>query len=243
VGAPGPLDAVSGTILNPPDFACWHDVPVVSGLARHLSLPVFLDNNASALALAERNLGLGSELDGFLLLVVDSGVGAGIVIHDELYRGNGGFGSEIGHTSIAMEGRPCSCGHRGCLERYAAIPEILGQLSASARPAASWEEVVDRAMEGDADCLALVDREASYLAVAIVNAMNLLELEAVVLAGAVRYRPALLLERLAPYVRERAMTRTLHRLRIESSPIDREPGIVSAAAIVIDRFFRGGSST
>jgi predicted NBD/HSP70 family sugar kinase len=239
ISAPGPLDATSGIILNPPGFDRWHDVAIVSALHERLSLPAFLENNAAALALAERNLGIASGLDSFLLLVVDSGIGAGIVVRDGLYRGTGGFGSEIGHTSIDWQGPPCRCGNRGCLETLASIPAVLSTRPAHRTDLTTWVSVVDGVFREDADCLELIDREAEFLAAGILNAMNILELQAVVLSGWINDRPEPLVERISARLQSRSITRGIHRIQVLGSGLVRDPEIVSSSAIVIDRFFRG----
>ena len=240
ISAPGPLDGTSGIILNPPGFDRWHGVAIVEALRERLSLPAFLENNAAALALAERNLGHGSELESFLLLVVDSGIGAGIVVRDGLYRGTDGFGGEIGHTTIDWQGPPCRCGHRGCLETLASIPALLATRPEHRADLTTWSSVMDGVSREDPDCLALLDREAECLSAGILNAMNTLELQAVVLSGWINDRPGPLIERISAMLRTRSITRGVHRIQVLASGLVRDPEIVSSAAVAIDRFFRGG---
>ena len=93
----------------------WHGVPIVEILKKSFPTNIYLENHSNALALAEKIHGLGRDKSSFILLVADTGVGAGIVINEVLYRGAGGFGSELGHTSIDMNGEKCACGNIGCL--------------------------------------------------------------------------------------------------------------------------------
>ena len=239
VGMPGPVDINTGTALNPPNFAMWHNVRVVERLAESFPFGAFLENNSACLALAEKSFGLGAELGGFMLLVVDTGIGTGIVVNDRLYRGVGGLGSEVGHTTVDLNGPTCGCGNRGCLELYASIPSVIKAIRRHEAGIASWSGIVDGAMDGNTACMEAIRMEARYLAAGIVNAMNILELEAVILSGDVSYKPELLLDRIREHVDRTAMTRTIHRLRVEASSIRESSGLISAASIVIQRFFDG----
>ena len=91
----------------------------------------------------------------------------------------------------------------------------------------------------DPDCLTLLDREAEYLSAGILNAMNLLELSAVILSGWINDRPGPLIDRISTNLRNRAITRSVHRIQVLGSALLNDPDIVSSAAIVLDRFFRG----
>ena len=239
ISAPGPLDVKNGIILNPPNFDMWKNVHVVDLLKEAFKFNIFIDNNSVALALAEKNFGIGKTLNSFILLVIDTGIGAGIVINDNLYRGREGFGGEVGHTSINMEGRTCSCGNRGCLEVYASIPAILEEASKINRDISSWNYIVDKAMDGDEQCNSILDREAKYLSSGIVNAVNILEVEAIVLTGDVIYEPGILQNKIYEYVNRTAIIRDIRKTDILITAIIEDREVVSAATIIIDKFFNG----
>ena len=125
ITAPGPLDSGKGTILNPPNFKKWKNTAIVSELKKTFDFDIMLENNASALAVAEKNYGAARGFSDFILLVVDTGVGAGIITDGSLYKGSNSLGAELGHTSIIYNGKKCDCGNNGCLEVYASVPAIL----------------------------------------------------------------------------------------------------------------------
>ncbi len=236
VCVPGPVDVAGGVMLNPPNFGRWHGVRLADGLRSRLPLAVHMENNAAALALAEKNHGRGRTFDSFMLLVVDTGVGAGLVMNGRLYGGVGGFGSEIGHASINWEGPLCGCGNTGCLECYASMPALLAR---NAMAGATWKALADGAEAGDAACIAAIAEEAFYLAKGIVNAMNLLELEAVILAGDITYKPGALLARLQQDVDARRLTRSLRPLPILCAQPAEDAEIAAAGSIVIDKYLAG----
>ena len=187
VCAPGPLDTADGKLINPPNFNAWHGFPVVSELGRLLGYPALLENVSNALAIEEKYYGVAASLSDFIAIQVNEGIGAGVFVNGELYKGAHDRGTELGHTSIAYQGRPCPCGNLGCLEQYASIPAIL-----SGTPYKSWKQLVDAGPES-ADLIRL---EGDYLAAAIVNALNLFDISRVVLLGDVTYHPDALLSAL-----------------------------------------------
>jgi predicted NBD/HSP70 family sugar kinase len=239
ISTPGPVDINTGTILNPPNFNIWHNVNIVQEFKKNFVFNIFLENNSMSLALAEKNYGRGSDYQSFMLMVVDSGVGAGIIINENIYRGAYGFGSEVGHISIDINGKACSCGNRGCVEVYASIPSVLENIQKYDKSITTWNEVVDRALGGEAACKKAIESEALYLSAGIVNAMNILELEAVVLTGDIKYRPEMILELIRNNVGKSAITRNIHRLHIMNSTIAEDSGVISAASIIFEKFFRG----
>jgi len=182
--APGPLDTADGTLINPPNFNAWHGFPVVDEFRRLLGYPALLENVSNALAIEEKYYGVAGSLSDFIAIQINEGIGAGVFVNGELYKGAHDRGTELGHTSIAYQGRPCPCGNLGCLEQYASIPAIL-----SGTPYKTWKQLVD-AWPESAD---IIGQESDYLAAAIVNALNLFDISRVVLLGDVTYRPQALL--------------------------------------------------
>jgi predicted NBD/HSP70 family sugar kinase/biotin operon repressor len=237
ISAPGPLDVYNGTILNPPNFSLWHGVNIISELKKDIPFEIFLENNSTALTLAEKNISNSTKFSDFMLIVVDTGIGGGIVIDDKLYRGKEGFGCEIGHTTIDVNGKRCSCGNIGCLEVYASIPAILQKTKQYDTEIKSWEDIVDKAEQGNNYCLNIIREEARLLGAAIVNALNILELEAVVLTGYINYKPNMLIKLINEYVGKTAITRNIRSTEIFSSSLNKNSDIIAAASIVIDKFF------
>lgn len=182
--APGPLDTAGGTLINPPNFNAWHGFPVVSEMKRLLGYPALLENVSNALAIEEKYYGVAGSLSDFIAIQVNEGIGAGVFVNGELYKGAHDRGTELGHTSIAYQGRPCPCGNLGCLEQYASVPAIL-----HGTPYQSWKQLVD-AWPVSADT---IRQESDYLAAAVVNALNLFDISRVVLLGDLTYRPEALL--------------------------------------------------
>jgi glucokinase len=118
IGAAGFVDETRSMVLFAPNLA-WRDEPVKKQVEERVGLPVFVENDANAAAWAEATLGAARGHDHVMLIAVGTGIGAGIVIGGELYRGGWGAAGEPGHYRVVPDGRPCGCGNRGCWEQYA----------------------------------------------------------------------------------------------------------------------------
>jgi glucokinase len=122
--APGPLDPTSGIVLNPPNVPCWRNFPLVQKVSAKYSLPVKLDNDANAAALAETLWGAARGFRYVFYATIGTGIGTGIVFDGSIYHGKTGAAGEGGHVSIDYRGPVCACGKRGCIEVLAAGPAI-----------------------------------------------------------------------------------------------------------------------
>ena len=191
VATPGPVDAMAGLILNPPGFDAFHNFPIRDALQQSLGLPVYLENDANAAALHNYMDGQFSGKDNFLLLMVDNGVGSGVIFHGKLLRN-----CELGHTTIDYRGAKCACGNRGCLELYASVERIQKQFPGYD----SWEQLMDSGQGDDA-----LKQQAKYLSAGIVNFTNLLPVETVLLSGQILPYCT----RLAPMIRSELHGRAL----------------------------------
>ena len=193
VSAPGPLDPVSGDLLDPPNLPGWRRVPLRRLLAEKLARPVHVENDANAAALAESRFGAGRSFQHVAYLTMSTGVGAGLVLNGRLYTGKSGAAGEVGHAPIVWDGEPCACGGRGCLEAYVGGAAWTRRLAATT-PAASRvaalagaperarpEHVVEAAREGDAFALAELDRYNEHLARGLTTLVFVLAPEVVIL--------------------------------------------------------------
>jgi glucokinase len=122
--APGPLDPKSGVILNPPNVPCWRNFPLAERVSAKYSVPVEVDNDANAAALAETLWGAAKGFRYVFYATIGTGIGTGIVLDGSIYHGKTGSAGEGGHVSIDYRGPVCACGKRGCIEILAAGPAI-----------------------------------------------------------------------------------------------------------------------
>lgn len=240
ISTPGPVDVLTGTILNPPNFDLWHGVKLCEKLADTVGGPVFLENNSQALTMAEKAYGAGRQFGSFVLLVVEGGIGAGIIRGEERHSGWRGFGNEVGHTSINYNGPRCSCGLRGCVEIYASDQSVLTRAQKSHPSLASWQDFVDLTYTGDPMCRRLMDDQARALATVLVNVLNVFELDAVVLTGTILYRGETLRAAIEKYVNQTAITRHLRHVPVRLSTLGEHAELRAAAGIAIEQLVQGG---
>jgi predicted NBD/HSP70 family sugar kinase len=192
VALPGLVDAANGALLVAPNLG-WNDVAVVDELRERLAVPGFpvaADNEANLAALAELWEGTARGFTDVLYVSGEIGVGGGIIIGGELFRGAQGFGGEFGHMTLDPGGKPCACGSRGCLETVAGLEALLEMAgldpSTATTTAGSGEPVAalaSRARAGDERALAALREGGRWLGIAIASAANLLNFQAVVLGG------------------------------------------------------------
>lgn len=240
ITAPGPLDAKRGIILNPPNFKKWFNLPIAAFFQKRITGTIILENNANALALAEKTFCMKGAFDSFLELVVDTGVGAGLIIEGNLYKGGTGFSNEFGHTSINMNGPRCDCGNYGCAELYASIPNLLAVVRKQDPKLDTWKHIVDLSSAGNESARAALEMEAEYLASIIVNAVNILDVEAVVLTGDISYHADELNDKISRKVNERFIARGTKQIIIQASKMPEYPVTISSANLVLEHYVKAG---
>lgn len=259
VGVPGIVDADTGMIgeeiPHAPELA---GVALGPALAARFGLPVVLDNDVNALALAEWMFGVGRGARSLVVLAAGTGFGAGIVLDGRLLRGAAGFGGELGHVPVNFDGPRCWCGGRGCLALYASgrgIAETAraratsrsgeGVLAAAGGdPEAIRAELVFRlAAAGDLVASAVVDEACQALGAMIGIVVNGLNPEVVVITGGVASSLLPLEDRLLKAAGEYALRRALGATRIVIAPADKRLSMRGAAALVLDERRRAGRDT
>lgn len=129
VSSIGPLDGKNKIILNPPNFYEVKNLPLGEILNKHFHLPIYLENDMKASALAEKYFGNAKKLENFIYLGISNGIGSGIIGHNKLFLGENGFSGEIGHTTVDADGPLCRCGNNGCLELYVSVPRSSEQIT------------------------------------------------------------------------------------------------------------------
>ena len=199
VAAPGPLELPSGRFHQPPNLPGWNGFNLREVLEQNFDVPITLENDANAAALAEYYLGAGKDLQPRVLCMftLGTGVGNGIIYRGRVFNGGHGLAGEGGHITVWPDGAPCGCGNYGCLETYASATGIqkgAAELSASGnapgiaslfagKPAVTTSDIYDLAVAGDGDAISLFTRAGQALGIAIAVTINVLDPELIVLAG------------------------------------------------------------
>ncbi len=232
VSAPGPVEYVKGTILNPPDFKLFHHVEVGEYLRAKSGLPVMLDNNSVLNAMQEYATQPTSVFQNSMFVNIFGGIGSAVLTGGKVFRGIGGFSGEFGHTGIQPDGLPCPCGNVGCLECYVSLKALK-----KAYQFESYEEMVDLAYEGDEKANEMLRFMAEKFSYAMVNAINLFDLDAIIFYGEYSYRPQRLAELLQSHVESRAMVARAHDVKVIFSEMSPVLARASVCTAIINAYF------
>lgn len=188
VAIAGYVNAPLGQVYWSPNLA-ERDVAFQEMLHRKFCCPVFLENDANVLALAEQRIGLGKNVQNFVVISVEAGVGMGIVVDGKLYRGANGSGAELAHTKVHLDGALCRCGQRGCLEAYVGDFALLREARttldrvAAAQPEHQMQALLDEARAGDELARSIFKRSGRMFAMGLANVVSLFSPELIVLCG------------------------------------------------------------
>lgn len=231
ISSPGPLDHTRGIILNPPNFPLFQNMDIVSLVQNELPVPAVLENNAVLLAMHEYFYGNMKRFVNSMFITIADGIGSCIMMDGKIYRGAAGFAGELGHISIDRNGPVCSCGNHGCTELYATLTALQKKFDFN-----DYGELVSQAETGDSFSLSVLDYEAECLASAMINAINLFDLDSVILYGELNLRPHILLSKIENIINERCVIAKTHKVSVLTSTL---PGAdePSTSAAVLDQYF------
>lgn len=190
IGVPGFVNSGLGVVHWSP-ILTQREVPLRAAFTQHLGLPVFIDNDANLVTLAELWFGAGRSLSDFAVVTIEHGLGMGLVLNHRLYRGSRGVGMELGHTKVQLDGALCRCGQRGCLEAYVAdyalVREATTALNWTSRELQSvnslLESLYEQAKAGNQSAQSIFQRAGRYLALGLANVVNLFDPELIILSG------------------------------------------------------------
>ena len=236
IGCGGPLDSARGILIAPLHLAGWEDVRIVEAAERELGRPAVLDNDGVAAAAGEHRYGAGRGASDLVYLTVSTGVGGGVVLHNELQRGASGNGGELGHVTVDWRGRECrGCGRRGCLEAYASGTSIVERAREAGVQAAKATDVAAAARAGDPAAVVVWDETCEALACGITSIVNLFEPELVVLGGGVSRAGEQLLAPVRARVQSDAIGHHGRTVELVQTALGDAVGVVGAAAVAYER--------
>jgi predicted NBD/HSP70 family sugar kinase len=234
VGVPALMDRAGRLVLAP--ALGWRDIPIGAMLQQAFPVPVHVDNDTKAAAVAEKLFGTCREVEDFIYLTGHSGVGGGLFLGRRLYRGAHGFAGEIGHVTVEPDGRPCGCGKRGCLETYVSEAALLARAQALGRPLADIWAAAEAARAGDAAILDLLEEAGERLGLAVSNVANLLDPELVVLSGSLAVVSDFILPALQRSLDRYVLAPLRSTLRLTVSPFGIDAVPMGGIALALEGF-------
>jgi glucokinase-like ROK family protein len=251
LGVPGPVRHAMGAVAFPPIMPGWHGFPLRARLEEELGVSVYLDNDANLGALGEWAHGAGQRLDNLAYIKVGTGIGCGLIIRDEIYRGQSGSAGEIGHITIDENGPPCRCGNYGCLESMAAGPAIAHRAQLAIR--AGQESILTKmkpveeikaadvsraASQGDPLSLQLFHEAGRHIGVALAGLINLFNPRLVIIGGGMAQAGDILLEPIRRSVQSHGLRIAVENCQIVQAQLGREATALGAVTLVLEEMFR-----
>ncbi|HWW75946.1 MAG TPA: ROK family protein [Pyrinomonadaceae bacterium] len=243
VGCGGPLSRRRGLVLSPANLPGWDEFPIVELIRERLRVPVELDNDANAAALAEHEYGAGQGAESMVYMTISTGIGGGVILGGRLIHGVGDAAGEVGHMIVKPDGAPCGCGARGCLETICSGTSIARRaaerLADGAQSSAlldgggglkgiTAKAVAEAARAGDPLASEVWDETIEYLALGVGNVIAAFAPEAVVLGGGVSTAGEQLLEPLRRRVNESVKIAPVDEIRIVQAALGGDSGVYGA---------------
>lgn len=233
LGVPGPIDLETGALGSTAILPGWTGTRPREELAGRLGVPVYVDNDANLGALGEQVWGSGRGASDLAYIKIASGVGAGLVINGQIYRGPGGTAGEIGHITLDESGPVCRCGNRGCLETFTAARYVLPLLHSSHGPGITMPEVVRMARDGDPGCRRVVADIGRHIGSGVASLCNLLNPSRVVLGGDLAEAGDLVLDPVRDSVARYAIPSAARQLTVAPGTLGGRAEVLGALALVL----------
>ncbi|MFC5702523.1 ROK family protein [Cohnella faecalis] len=233
VGVPGLVDE-SGTVLYAPNLK-WREVALRKMVAERYAVPVTIDNEANCGALGERKYGAGRRIGNLVYVSVGIGIGTGLILQKELYKGASGFSGEMGHLSVEAFGKPCGCGNRGCWEMYASEQALLSK--ASELGLNDLESLLASAEGGREDVRALFGEVGEYLGVGIANIVNVFNPDAVIIGNRMNKARPWIEDHIRSTVVQRALGFHLRKVQLLFAELGERSAMMGAAEMATAGFF------
>ena len=245
IGVPGTPDIETGVIQLLPNLpGKWLNVPLQAIIEEQVQLPVALINDVRAITLGEWTFGAGRGAETVVCLAIGTGIGGGVVVNGQFHLGIGGTAGEFGHHVVEVDGLPCGCGGRGCLELYASGPAIaamgvkevmhghttrIGELVNHDLNQINVGTIVQAAQEGDQIAREILQRAGRYLGIAVGNILGVISPQKVIFGGGVSAAGDLLLAPILETVKERVQVIPLEKVQFVFAELGIDGGLIGAA--------------
>ena len=246
VGVPGPVIAEKGTVMAPPIMPGWDRFPIRATLESKWGTAVTLNNDAELGALGEWAYGAGRGEKNLAFIKVGSGIGAGLIINQQIYGGTTGSAGEIGHLTVDENGPLCACGNHGCLEAFAGGHAIASQakklvssgkrtlLSEKNPDSITARDVAEAARRGDLTAQEIIKRSGTFVGIAIAGLINLINPSTVIIGGGVAQVGDLMTASIRQAVHERSLRASEHSVRITTAMLGRRSSLMGALVQAIN---------
>jgi predicted NBD/HSP70 family sugar kinase len=232
MGTPGTYSAADDIMYGAPHTPLYEKPGLVSLLRSKLAVPLLIENDANGLALAEFFAQCYGKYSTVMAVILGTGMGSGLILGNRLHRGPNGNAGEIGHTSIAIDGRVCECGRRGCGEAYLSGPSLGRRYAELAGRCLPPDEILERFERGDAHARRVFEESFRIMGELFANCVNALDLEAIILGGGVSNIP-LWYEHVPPVMNKALFGIPGRRVPILKAVLGDSAGVLGAAYLAL----------
>ncbi|MBQ3114783.1 MAG: ROK family protein [Clostridia bacterium] len=245
IGAPGMLDRENGVIVRSSNIN-FRNTNIRQLINQQINVPVYVDNDANCAALGEAVSGSTKKVDNSVMITLGTGVGGGVILNKKIYSGFNGHAGELGHTVIVYGGEPCGCGRNGCWETYASVTALIRQTKKAIEenPDSILAKSVDGGVNGKtafdamrANCPVakkVVDQYIKYVAVGIVDIINILMPEMIAIGGGISKEGDAIIKPLTEEVTINMYKKMAVPCEIVTATLGNDAGIIGAAALGVD---------
>lgn len=240
IAIPAPLEGETLDKLSSLILPAWEGYDLVNILSDALHLPVYLDNDANAGVIAEKWWGYGRSFANLAYIKLGTGVGSGLIVNNQVYRGDGGTAGEIGHTTIDTNGPLCRCGNRGCLESFVGAPAVIAEIGRSAPDICPEGGLTIEAITAQTEhpiVKATLQNIGFYVGIAIANLVNLFNPGLITLGGEIMEAGDTFLDAIRESVQKRAMPKAAQEVTIAVSQLGNDTVAMGAATLAIQHAF------
>ncbi len=244
LGSPGAVHFDLGKLMgNTPNLPDWGDADVKGTIEQKYNIPIWADNDANVMTLAESRQGAAKGCEQVIAITLGTGIGGGIMVNNQIYRGTNYAGAELGHVSIDYNGRPCNCGGTGCVEQYASAPSMVRnfveKLTKNSTPVpenVTTKTIFEMAAKGDKDALDTIDETCVTLGSALASIVNIFNPQMIVIGGGVADAGEEFMKQIFNVVKKRAISPALKGLKLVKAQLGNDAGMIGAMSLAAEMY-------
>ncbi len=245
VGSPGSIDFETGQLKGTtPNLPNWAKAPIKKSLEEKFNIPTWADNDANIMALAEARLGAGKGYKNILCLTLGTGIGGGILIDNQVLRGEHYSAAEVGHIIVAYNGIRCNCGNKGCLEAYTTAPAMVKRYQKKLKRLGlaydinklNTEYIFQRASRNDGLAKETITETCQYLGAGIASISNIIDPEVVIIGGGVSEAGDSFIKKIEDEVRQYSVKSIMQNIKVDKAQMGNDAGIVGAILLAAENY-------
>ncbi len=232
IGLPGLVDTKRGVVHYLVNIPGWKNIPLKRIFEKRLRIPTFIDNDVNLMALGEWKFGAGRSIKNLICITLGTGVGGGLILNNELFRGDGFTAGEVGHIPLNEKGPRCNCGGSGCLESYVGNRYLLKKARKIFGKNITLEEITRRAKRKDKNAIRFWKEAGRRIGLGLTSVVNLLNPKYIIIGGGVANAHAYTFPAIREMIRTRAMKIPARMVRVTRAKLGVDAGIIGTQVLV-----------